>query len=390
MPSSAERLQNLPPYVFAVISERIREMQSSGIDVVRMDIGNPDMPPPDAVIQALRRSAELPDNHGYSGYRGTPGFRNAVSSYYRRRFGVELDSEKQILPVIGSKEGIVNLSLAYLGKGDIAIVPDISYPSYAMGARLAGAEIYWLPLRQSSNFLPELESIPNDILERAKLLWLNYPNNPTGAIANLEFYQTVISFCEKHDILAISDNPYVDVTFDKYRAPSLMQAADADQTTAIEFMSLSKTYNMAGWRLGAAVGNPQALATLLRVKSNVDSGHFCSVYDAGICALTEIPDKWISDRNAVYQKRRDAILSALPDIGLSAEKPKASLYIWAKVEDCDSSTFVKDALELAHVSLAPGVAYGPGGQNFIRISLSIPLERIELALNRLKQWRSGK
>lgn len=385
MPKSSERLNRLPTYFFAIIGQRIQEMQKQGIDIISLDIGSPDLPPPQNVVDTLAEWANKPNTHGYTGYRGTPSFRQAVATYYARRFGVNLDPEKEILPLIGSKEGIVNLSLAYLDPGDLALVPDVGYPSYSMGARLAGADVHWLPVNEDNEFKPSLHKVPEAVANEAKILWINYPNNPTGATAELEDYAKMVDFCRRHDILLASDNPYVDVTFDGYRAHSVLEVADARDCT-IEFMSMSKTYNMGGWRLGAAVGNIEAIRLLLQVKSNVDSGHFRPMYEAGVTALEETPDSWISSRNAVYQQRRDRILEILPRIGLTAAKSKGSLYLWAKVHEGTGAEYVEQALTHAHVAFAPGSAYGPGGDSYVRISLGIPDTRLEVALERLVNW----
>src|SRR5262249_22943803 len=269
--------------------------------------------------------------------------------------------------------------------GDVSLVPDVGYPSYSMGARLAGGDIYWLPVDARSGYLPDVEAIPENVIRTAKLLWINYPNNPTGAIADMSFYKKMITFCKERDILLGSDNPYVDVTFDGYKAPSALEVAGAKDCT-VEFMSCSKTYNMGGWRLAAAVGNANALKTLLQVKSNVDSGHFRPIYDAGIVALDETSEEWINERNCVYQNRRDRILEVLPEIGLEAEKPKGSLYIWAKVLEGDGMSYADEALQKGLVALAPGSAYGPGGSQYVRMSLGVPEDRLSVALERLKHW----
>jgi LL-diaminopimelate aminotransferase len=385
VPAPAERLQKLPPYVFAVLGQRIHGLMSQGMDIISLDIGSPDLPPPLAVIEALQQSAARPDRHGYSGYKGIPAFRQAVARYYQRRFGIALDPDHEVLPLIGSKEGIVNLALAYLDRGDVALVPDVGYPAYSMGARLAGADVFWVPMAECGASLPDLAAVPPDTLRRAKLLWVNFPNNPTGAVASIQDYSYLVSFCREHDLLLASDNPYVDVTYDGYQAGSALQASDA-MTCTVEFMSFSKTYNMGGWRLGAAVGQAAALQTLLQVKSNVDSGHFCAVYDAGIVALDQTPQQWINDRNAVYQRRRDQVMSYLPDIGLCAETPKGAIYVWASSVDGDGQWYVEEALQHAQVALAPGEAYGPGGKRHVRISLAVPDERLLEGLNRLKAW----
>lgn len=389
MPVKSDRLTNLPPYVFAVIGDRIRKMQQSGIDVIRLDVGSPDLPPPDHVVTALYEAAQRPGNHGYSGYRGIAEFREAVARYYQRRFAVTVDPDKQVLPLIGSKEGIVNLSLAYLAPGDVALVPELGYPSYEMGARLAQAEVAYVPMNEDTCFLPDLDAVSSDVLSRAKLLWLNYPNNPTGVGADTNFYQQATEFCRRHDLLMVSDNPYVDVTYDGYVAGSALQV-EGSLSQSLEFMSMSKGYNMAGWRLGAAVGSAEAIETLLQVKSNVDSGHFKAVYHAGIAAIDNTPEAWIHDRNMIYQSRRDIILEALSEIGLEAAVPKGALYVWARVLEGTGSDYVEKALKDAHVSIAPGAAYGPSGNDYVRISVAVSEERIRVALERLKLWRDNQ
>lgn len=384
MPSQSSRLKNLPPYVFSTIGDRIRAMQKQGIDVIRLDIGNPDMPPPDAVVEALAQSARNPNKHGYSGYRGIPEFRQAIAQYYHNRFGVTLDPDTEVLPLIGSKEGLVNLCFAYIGDGDVSLVPDIAYPAYAMGTQLAGGDVHWVPLQSENDYVPDLKSIPKDVAQKAKILWVNYPNNPTGANIDLNVYTQIAAFCNEHDILLASDNPYMDILFDENTAHSALQTAYGTKNI-LEFFSFSKSFNMAGWRLGAAIGDAEAISHLLHVKSNVDSGHFKAVYDAGITAL-QTPQTWIDARNAIYEKRRDRILEALPAIGLSARKSKGSLYVWAKVEDRDVDTYIEQALTHAHISLAPGKAYGPGGDGYIRISVGTPDNVLEESLQRLESW----
>lgn len=388
-PIPAQRLSALPSYVFAVIGDRIRAMEKAGVDVIRLDIGSPDLPPPQPVIEALYQSACKPDAHGYSGYRGTPRFRQAIAHYYQQRFGVTLDPETEVLPVLGSKEGIVNLMMGYIDNGDGVLLPDVGYPSYSQGGQLAGGTLHWMPVRPESGYLPDFNAISPEVAKQSKLMWINYPNNPTGAIADVAFYQRAVEFCAAHNILLASDNPYCDVTFEGYKAPSALQAPDA-KAHAVEFMSFSKTHNMAGWRIGAAVGNADALRILLKVKSNIDSGHFISVYDAAVEALENTSQSWIDWRNAIYQARRDRILAALPEMGLAADKPLGSLYIWAKPHKLDGATYVEEALEYAHVSLAPGGAYGPGGSDYVRISVGMSDERIDEAIARMKKWYSEK
>ena len=342
------------------------------------------MPPPAQVVDALDSSVRRPDRHGYAGYKGTADFREAIAGYYQQRFGVTLNPETEVLPLLGSKEGIVNLALAYIGTGDLALVPDISYPSYPVGAHLGGGSSVLFPLDPAQGYLPDFSSIRADAADRAKLLWLNYPNNPTGATADLAFYQNAVDFARRHDLILASDNPYVDVTFDGFVAPSALQAEDAKDNT-VEFMSSSKTYNMAGWRLGAAVGNAEALKNLLLVKSNVDSGHFHAIYDAGIVAL-QTPQAWIDERNRIYQDRRDRILAALPEIGLEGFRPLGSLYVWARAVEGDGAAYCERALEATSVVLAPGLIYGDAAKDYIRISIGMDNAHIDEALQRLKVW----
>ena len=384
MPVPASRLTTLPPYPFAVLNQRVRALQRAGRDIIRLDIGSPDMPPPNEVVNALDQSVRRADRHGYAGYKGTPDFREAVAGYYQQRFGVTLDPETEVLPLLGSKEGIVNLALAYIGTGDIALVPDIGYPSYSAGAHLAGGSSVLFHVDPAQGYLPDFATIPAEAADRAKLLWVNFPNNPTGATADASFYQRAVDFARQHDIVLASDNPYVDVTFDGFVAPSALQADGAKDCT-VEFMSFSKTYNMAGWRLGAAVGNAEALKNLLLVKSNVDSGHFHAIYDAGIVA-THTPQSWIDERNRIYQARRDRIMATLPEIGLEGFQPLGSLYIWARAIDSDGGAYCERALEATSVVFAPGLIYGDAGKAYVRISIGMDDDHIDEALQRLKVW----
>jgi LL-diaminopimelate aminotransferase len=381
---AANRLDNLPAYVFASLGERLKELAAQGRDVIRLDIGSPDLPPPDAITDALYRSAQKPSNHGYGGYYGTPELRRAMASYYEQRFGVSLDPGKEVVPLIGSKEGIANVALAFVDPGDTVLVPDPGYPTYSMGTLLAGGDPYFFPLSAEKGFLPNLEAIPSDVAAAARILWLNYPNNPTGAIASLAVLEEVVAFAGRHDLLICHDNPYCDVTFDGYRAPSLLQIPGARDVT-LEFNSLSKTYNMAGWRVGMAVGNAQAVAALARVKTNIDSGMFLAIQDASVLALTG-DQAWLEERNEIYRQRRDMILETLPRLGMQAETPQASLYIWARVsQGYTSASFAERVLDEAAVSITPGTAFGAQGEGYVRISLGMGTERIREALERLNR-----
>lgn len=383
----ANRIINLPPYPFASLGKRIAELKAQGMDIIRLDIGSPDLPPPQPIIDALCRSAHNPDHHGYSDYYGTPALRQAIADYYRRRFGVNLDPGSEIVSLIGSKEGVVNIALAYLDPGDLALVPDPGYAPYTMGAYLASARVETFPLLAERNYLPDLSAIPAEVADRAKLIWLNYPNNPTGATATLEFLAEAVAFAREHDLLLCHDAPYCDLTYDGYVAPSILQVEGAREV-AIEFNSLSKLYNMAGWRVGMAVGNRQAVEALGRVKTNIDSGIFRAIQDAAVEALTG-DQSWLLERNAVYQERRDIILAGLAAVGIHARKPEAGLYVWVPVPaGYTSADFATRLLEEVGISITPGTVFGAQGEGYVRISLGAATERIREAMERLPDFRS--
>jgi len=378
----ADRVANLPPYVFARVEKQIAAQRAKGVDVINMGIGSPDLAPPAFIVEALYESAKRPDTHGYAGYYGTPTLRQAVSSYYLSRFGVSLDPETEIRPLIGSKEGLANTALAFIDPGDIALASDPGYPTYRMGALMAGGEYYSMPLLEENDYLVDFTAIPADVAARSTIMWLNYPNNPTGAVAPLAFLQRAVDFAIKYDILICYDNPYCDLTFDGYVAPSILELPGA-KDVAIEFNSLSKTYNMAGWRVGMVVGNAEAIGALTTVKTNIDSGIFRPIQDAAAVALVG-DQSWIGGRNAIYQRRRDVILDWLPQIGMSARTPKGGLYVWAKVpegRDCDR--FAVEVLEKAGVWMTPGTAFGQNGDGYMRLSLCVTEERLVEAGDRL-------
>ena len=385
----SRRLRDFPAYIFARVGQRITELRAQGLDVIRLDIGSPDMPPAPHILEALHRSADDPTHHSYAGYFGIPEFRQAIADYYARRFNVTLDPDRQVLPLIGSKEGIYNLAFAFVDPGDIVLVPDPGYPTYQAGALLAGGVLYTLPLRAENDFLPDLSAIPVEVARRAKLLWLNYPNNPTTACAPLDFFAEAVEFAHEYDLLLCHDAPYTEVTYDGYVAPSLLQVPGAHEV-AIEFNSLSKTYNMAGWRVGMAVGNAMAVSALARLKSNIDSGLPRPVQDAAVAALTG-DQSWLVERNAIYRKRREIILAALADVGMPARVPQATLYVWAQVPAGMSSLEFTDALlEEQGVALAPGTAFGPHGEGYVRISVGAPTQRIREAMGRLRAFAEGR
>ena len=383
----ARRLDSLPMYMFAALATRLKKLQAQGLDVIRLDMGAPDGPPTAEIIEALHRSAQIPANHNYAGYYGAPALRQAIVDYYRRRFGVALNVADEVLPLIGSKEGIANIALAWLDPGDVVLVPDPGYPPYRMGAALAGANVHLMPLRAEAGFLPDLSAIPARIAKRARMMWLNYPNNPTGAIAPLRFLVDAVDFCRKHEILLCHDAPYAEVCFDGYQAPSLMAIPGASKV-AVEFNSLSKSHNMAGWRVGMAVGNKIAVQALLQTKSNIDTGNFLPIQDAAVVALTG-DQGWLAERNAIYQQRRDLLYAALRDgLGLQVAKPLASLYLWPHVPaGHTSASFTEKLLLEAGLSVTSGAEFGPSGEGYVRISVGQTTSRVVEAADRLRKLK---
>jgi len=389
----AERLSRLPSYPFARWADHVAEARQRGLDVIRLDMGNPDMPPPDDVVQTLCRAAHRPDCHGYPGYHGIPALRRAIATYYDERFGVDLDADSEVLPLIGSKEGLINLALAYLGPGDLALVPDPGYAPYTRGTILAGAEVCTFPLHPERDFLPDFDAIPSAAARSATLMWLNYPNNPTGATADLDVLARAVDFARQHDMLLCHDAPYVDVTYRDYQAPSVLQVPGA-LDVAVEFNSLSKMANMAGWRVGMAVGNAQVMRALAQVKSNVDSGIFRPLQEAAIVALST-DASWVADRNQVYEERLELLAEGLRAIGLEARSPRATLYLWTRVPrgvsghapgGWTSESFALKLLERTGIAVAPGSFFGPGGEGFVRVSATAPMAQIQEAKRRLRAF----
>jgi LL-diaminopimelate aminotransferase len=382
----ADRIAPFKPYFFATLNQKIAMMKSQGMDVIRLDMGSPDLPPEGFIIESLEKEARRPDVHGYSAMGGTPEYKKACALYYLRRFGVELDPSKEVLALLGSKEGLFDLSQVLLNPGDVSLVPDPGYPVYSAGGIIAGAEVYYLPLLEENHYLPDLRSIPAEIARRAKILWLNYPNNPTGAVASYRFFKDVVAFARQNQIVVAHDAPYVDICFDAYMAPSILQVPGAKEV-AVEFNSLSKTYNMAGWRLGMAVGNPQVLGYLHTYKSQVDSSHFEPMLRAGASALTG-DQEWLQERNQVYRERRDITVAGLRAAGFRVEAPPAAIYVWARLPEgeTDSTAYCNRLLEQTGVSTTPGVVYGQAGEGYLRISLVTPTARIDEAMHRLVNW----
>ncbi len=381
----AQRMQALPDHFFASLIARISALQAKGLDVIRLDEGAPDLPPPPPVIQALNSSAEDPTHHSYQPHRGTRNLREAWATMYRHAYDVGLDPETEILPLLGSKEGIFHLPMAIINPGDTVLVPEPGYITYTRGTLFAGGEPVYFPLLPERGYLPDLEAIPVETAYKAKMMWLNYPNNPTTGVATLEFFADAVDFAKQYDLVLCHDAAYTQVTFDSHRAPSLLEIPGAKEVV-VEFNTLSKSHNMAGWRVGAALGNAQLLRNLYTLKTNLDSGHFLPVLDAAIEAMCG-DQSWLGDRNEIYRQRRDAALEGLRGIGLKAETPRASIYVWSAVpEGWSSEDFASAALEGAHVSVTPGTVFGDAGEGYMRISLTAPVERISQAMSRLERW----
>jgi len=384
--NQADRISKIKPYIFADLGRKIAQLKKTGMDVIRLDIGSPDLPPADFIIEALVDAARQPDMHGYGQPGGSMPLKEAMAENYGSKFGVELDPEKEVLALIGSKEGIINLTNVFINPGDLVLLPDPFYPAYEFGVIVAQAEAYRMPLLVENGFLPDLNAIPEDIARRAKLIWLDYPNNPTGAIAPLSFFEEVIAFARKYDIVIAHDAPYLEICFGQDHAPSMLQIPGA-KDLVIEFNSLSKTYNMAGWRVGMAVGNPDLIRLLKIYKSQCDSSIFKPIMKAAEVALRG-DQSWILEKNQIYKKRRDVIVETLQELGFSLNVPQASLYIWAKIPAPwhDSAEFCDKLLREAGVSVTPGVVYGKSGEGYVRISLVTPVEVLKEAMQRLSTW----
>jgi len=378
----ADRINSLPPYLFAAIDKAKAETIKKGVDVINLGIGDPDMPTPPHIVEAMKKSLDNSDRHRYPSYEGMPSFRNAAAQWYKRVMNVTLNPEDEVLTLIGSKEGIAHIPLAFLNPGDVSLVPDPGYPVYNIGSILASAKPFKMPLLAENEFLPDLDVIPKDIAKKAKLMFLNYPNNPTSAIASLKFFEEVVDYAHENDIIVVHDDAYSEMTFDGYKAPSFLNVKGA-KDIGIEMHSLSKTYNMTGWRLGFAVGNRDILAGLGKVKSNVDSGAFESVQEAGIAALSG-PQDCVRAMNKIYTKRRDALLTGLSELGLDVKPPKATFYVWAHV-DGKASDFSTMLLEKAGIVATPGNGFGEYGEGYVRFALTQSVERINEAVERMRK-----
>ena len=382
----ADRLRRLPPYLFAEIDRKKRDVRARGVDVIDLGIGDPDLPTPPHIVHALQAAAAKPEHHRYPSYEGMPAFRQAVARWYGRRFGVALDLETEVLTLIGSKEGTAHMPLAFVNPGDVVLVPDPGYPVYSAGAWFAGGECHFMPLRRQNGFLPDLGAIPADVARRAKLMYLNYPNNPTAAVASPAFFKGVVEFARRFNLLVCHDAMYSELHFDGYEPPSFL-ATDGAKDVGVEFHSLSKTYSMTGWRLGFCVGNRDAVAGLGKIKTNVDSGVFQAVQEAGVAALTG-PQDVAEQYRRTYQERRDVAVAGLRNLGWEVDVPKAAFFVWAPVPHRkDSREFATRLLEEAGVVVTPGVGFGPSGEGFYRIALTLGAERIAEAMERLQKLR---
>jgi LL-diaminopimelate aminotransferase len=385
----SNRIEKLPPYLFVEITRKIAEKRAAGVDVVTFAIGDPDIPTPKHIMDAFHAAADDPANHRYPESDGLPELRRSIAGWYERRFGLKFDPDKEVLPLIGSKEGIANIAYCLIDPGDVALVPDPGYPVYSIGAMFAGGEPYFMPLREENDFLPDFSEIPEDVARRAKVLWLNYPNNPTAAVAGLDFFEEAVRFAKKYDIAICHDGPYSEVAYDGYKPVSFLQAEGA-RDVAIEFHSLSKSYNMTGWRIGMAVGNPTLIDALFRIKSNVDSGINQAIQKMAIAAF-EGPQECIDEHNAIYQHRRDLLVDALRSCGLRVRSPKASLYVWARIPDgFTSAEYAARVIDEIGVVVTPGSGYGRYGEGYIRLSITTPDERVEEGARRLREWSGAK
>ncbi len=387
-PITATRISSLPVHFFTEYADRLSALRRVGADIIHLDVGSPDLPPPDAVINKLSDSAKHPDYHGYQSHRWTNEYREGWATMYQKLYGIQLDPDKEILPLIGSKEGIFHLMLAIIDPGDIVILPDPGYITYLRGVQIAGGNPFLVKLLPENGYLPDLSHIPPGIARRAKVIWLNYPNNPTGGTADNNFFTEVLDFAVKNGLLICHDAAYTQINFDDYQSPTILSTPGA-QEYALEFNTLSKSHNMAGWRMGAAIGNQSALNALMTVKSNADSGHYLPMIDAAVEAM-KVDQSWITSRNLVYQDRRDLVLDELHAMGFHPVTPQAGLYIWWKLPPgTDEIEFSTKLLEVTHVSITPGTVFGAEGRGFVRISLTQPTERVREAFDRIKNWMAN-
>ncbi|MCF8145415.1 MAG: LL-diaminopimelate aminotransferase [Deltaproteobacteria bacterium] len=382
----AQRLKQLPPYLFKEIDRKKAEVKAKGVDIIDLGVGDPDLPTPQHIIEEMKHAIDDPANHRYPSYSGMNDFKDAVAGWYRERFGVNLDPEKEVVSAIGSKEGLAHLPLAFIDPGDVALVPTPAYPVYHIATLFAGGDSFFMPLLHKNNYLPDLTAIPESIAERARILFINYPNNPTSAVADMSFFEAVVAFARKYNIMVCHDAAYTEMAFDDHRPPSFLQAEGAKEV-GMEFHSLSKTYNMTGWRIGFAVGNREGMEGLGAIKSNIDSGVFQAVQRAGIAALKG-GDTCVREMTQVYQGRRDIMVQGLRDAGFEVMSPRATFYLWVNVPQGYTSTqLATRLLEEAGVVVTPGNGFGDPGEGYFRIALTQKKERLSEALGRVKGMR---
>ena len=385
----AQRLDAVPPYLFAELERKIAEKRAAGVDVISLGIGDPDLPTPAPVIEALAAGARDPATHQYPTNHGSDEFRAAAAGFYRARFGVDLDPRSEVVPALGGKEAVGHIAMALLDPGDVCLSPDPGYPPYTSGPVFAGAEVHYLPLRAQQGFLPDLDTISAEVLKRANLLFLDYPNNPTGAVVQDGYFERAIELARANDLVVVHDNAYSELCFDGYLAPSFLETPGAKEV-GVEIFSLSKGWNMTGWRAGLVAGNPEVVERYRHLKTNLDSGMFEAVQRATVAALTEARD-FPREMSAVYERRRDLLADALTAIGLDVQPPKATPYFWVPVpEGHTSASFTELVLEKAAVVVSPGPSFGPSGEGFVRLSMTVPDERLEEAARRIESsLRSG-
>ena len=382
----ADRINSLPPYLFATIDEAKAKMVAKGVDVIDLGVGDPDQPTPAHIVESMCDAVRDPSTHRYPSYTGMLSFREAAAKWCKETKGIDVDAASETLTMIGSKEGVAHIPLAFINPGDVALIPDPGYPVYEIGTRFAGGIPHIMPLLAENDFLPDLDAIPEDVLAKAKLMFLNYPNNPTSATADHKFFEKVVAFARKNDIVVVHDNAYCEMVYDGYKAPSFLEV-DGAMDVGFELYSLSKTYNMTGWRLAFAVGNKDMINAVGKVKSNIDSGAFDAIQIAGITALSS-SQQCVADMNDIYTERRDALLKGLKAIGIDVEPPKATFYVWAPVpEGYDSMGFSKLLLEEAGIVATPGVGFGDYGEGYIRFALTQSVERINEAVERMEKLK---
>ncbi len=380
----AERLKRLPPYLFKEIDRQKEEVRAKGVDIIDLGVGDPDIPTPPHIIEALSKAAADPGNHRYPSYTGMDDFNATVARWYKRRFGVDLDYSTEVVTLIGSKEGIAHIPLAFIDTGDIALVASPGYPVYHIGIQFAGGEPYFMDLLKENGFLPDLESISPEVANKAKMMFINYPNNPTAAVADKGFFESVVAFAEEYNVIVCHDGAYSEMSFDGYEPPSFLEV-DGAKSVGIEFHSLSKTYNMTGWRIGFAVGSSDVISGLGQIKSNIDSGAFQAVQIAGITAL-EGDQTCVAEMRRTYQERRDILVDGLRSVGLFSEKPRATFYVWVEVpKGYTSAGLTSLLLTEAGIVTTPGNGFGSAGEGYIRMALTVDCDRMQEAVQRIER-----